>query len=361
MLEATEIKLYIYENNKIEQILTELGMHHIKWHNNNSYVTCGMPDGDNLQSTTIYNDPSLNVVAYTRDIVDENGISDIISLVRYIKEINFTKALQWLSTILEITDEYKEESEKQENSLDIINNIKNLYLKYREDESSLQPIDERILVQYIKTHTFQQFYDDHISDETQREFELGLDLSLDYNGFPRHRIAIPIRDENGTLVGVKGRILKNVESNGRCIDKIREAEGEPKYIYMYSCVKSQILYGLYKTKPYIQESKEVIICESEKGVMQLWSYGFKNGVGIGGHTLSISQIKKIIKLNVDIIIAFDKDVTENEILKECKKLSRNEHKIFYINDIGDLLESKESPMDNPKKWEKLYDSKKLFK
>ena len=77
-MEVREVKQYIYENNKIELVLQELGMHHIKWHDNSSYITCGMPDGDNPQSTTIYNNPFLNVVAYTRDIVDAYGVSDII-------------------------------------------------------------------------------------------------------------------------------------------------------------------------------------------------------------------------------------------------------------------------------------------
>ena len=359
MLVAEEIKQHIYENSMIEPILDELGMHHIKWHSNNSYVTCGVPNGDNPHSTTVYNNNFLNVVAYTRDIIDSNGISDIISLVMYIRKYNFRQSLQWICRIVGLTEVDTEDMKKQKNSADIISEIKKLYEKYRENEQPLQPIDENNLVPYHKM-SFQQFYDDNISDETQIEFELGLDLSLDYNGFPRHRIAIPIRDETGALVGIKGRILNNVYFHGKCIDKIREEENEPKYIYMYPCEKSKVLYGLYKTKPYIQNKKEVIICESEKGVMQLWSYGFKNGVGIGGHSLSISQIKKLLKLNVDITIAFDKDVAESEILQECMKLSKNKNKIFYIYDTSDLLESKESPMDNPKKWKKLYASKQLF-
>ena len=78
-MEAKTIKEYIFNNNRVEYVLEQLGMHHIKWHNGDEYITCGMPDGDNPNSTTVYNDSFLGVIAYTRDIKDAYGISDIIS------------------------------------------------------------------------------------------------------------------------------------------------------------------------------------------------------------------------------------------------------------------------------------------
>ena len=54
-MEAKTIKEYIYNNEKIVDVLEALGMHHIKWHGGKEYLTCGMPDGDNPQSTTIFN------------------------------------------------------------------------------------------------------------------------------------------------------------------------------------------------------------------------------------------------------------------------------------------------------------------
>ena len=67
-MEAKTIKEYIFNNNRVEYVLEQLGMHHIKWHNGEEYITCGMPDGDNTNSTTVYNDSFLGVIAYTRDI-----------------------------------------------------------------------------------------------------------------------------------------------------------------------------------------------------------------------------------------------------------------------------------------------------
>lgn len=360
-MDVREIKEYIYENNKLELVLTELGMHHIKWHDNNSYITCGMPDGDNPQSTTVYNNSTLNVVAYTRDIVDAYGVSDIISLVCFIKDMFFSYAVKWLCGLVGL--DYYFKPKPKDKLLLQLQNIFSIIKKSESAEPPLEPIDEQILLPY-KRYSFQQFIDDNISDQTQYDFELGLDLSTSTyygacNGFPQHRITIPIRDENGTLVGLKGRILKNVDWNGKIVDEERN-ELEPKYIYLYPCAKSQILYGLYKTYPYIKEKKEVIICESEKGVMQLWTYGFKNAIAIGGHHLSKEQKDKIIRLGVSIVFAYDKDVEENEVVKECKSVAPFCTNVYYIIDKNNILGEKESPMDVPRKWERLYENNKYI-
>lgn len=353
------LKKYIYENNKIEDILIELEMHHIKWHDNNSYITCGMPDGDNPQSTVIYNNEVLNVVAYTRDIIDINFISDIFSLIMFLRKCDLIEAMEWTSNLLNLENEEIENDDRPESVKDILYKIMEMYINSKEPETPLKSLDEITLIQY-QMCSFQQFVDDTISDETQLEFELGLDSTVDYWGMPRPRIAIPIRDENGTLVGVKGRLLKNVWKGSKCIDKIREEENEPKYIYMYPCAKSQILYGLYKTSSFIEQKKEVIICEAEKGVMQLWTYGYKNCVSVGGHSLSPLQVKKITKLDVNIVIAFDKDVEIELIKKECSKFRHSINNVYFIFDTGNILNEKESPMDSPEKWEKLYRNKKQY-
>ena len=177
---------------------------------------------------------------------------------------------------------------------------------------------------------------------TQDEFEIMLDIHS-------HRIVIPIRDELGRLVGVKGR---------RAWDIVDEYN--PKYIYLYNCAKSRILYGLYKTLPYIRQTNEIIVCESEKGVMQLWTYGFKNAVGVGGHVLSEWQLNLIVQSGAsNVIIAYDKDVTREEVIKEVKRIAPY-RSVKYIIDENNILDEKESPMDNPIKWKELYKNKKML-
>ncbi len=164
-----------------------------------------------------------------------------------------------------------------------------------------------------------------------------------------HRVTIPIRDELGRLVGVKGRLVW---------DEVDVQK--PKYLYLFQCAKSRILYGLYKTLPYIQEQNEIIICESEKGVMQLWDMGFKNAVGVGGHCLSDWQVTLIAQTGANkVIIAYDKDILEDEVIKECKKLSPF-RQVEYILDTDNILNEKESPMDEPEKWKQLYETRKII-
>ena len=160
-------------------------------------------------------------------------------------------------------------------------------------------------------------------------------------------MVIPIFDEIGNLVGTKLRITRACQYNN-------------KYFYKESCDKNSILYGLYQTKYYIDQKKEVIICEAEKGVMQLFGYGYKNAVAIGGHDISNTQVQKIIKLDVDkVIIAFDEDVQEKVLKKEYEKLC-DFVEVTCIIDINNILNEKESPMDDPKKWEKLYNNYQMI-
>ena len=339
-MEAKTIKDYIYNNNKIEYVLEELGMHHIKWHSGDEYITCGMPDGDNPISTTIYNDSFLGVKAYTRDIKDAYGISDIISLVTFIRKCFFTESINWLCTLLGL--DYYAEEKVVDMSITYQNRIFTLIKAKRSNfDEQLKPLNENVLKAYLNWNNT-VFEKDNISRDTQTEFELGIDVFS-------HRVTIPIRDELGRLVGVKGRRVWDV------VD-----EYNPKYIYLHQCAKSKILYGLYKTLPYIKQSNEIIICESEKGVMQLWDMGFKNAVGVGGHSLSDWQVTLIAQTGANnVIIAYDKDISEDEIKKEGSKLSPF-RQVEYILDVNNILDDKESPMDNPEKWKRLYKERKIL-
>lgn len=340
-MDAQTIKEYIFSNNKIEIVLENLGMHHIQWHNRNEYITCGMPDGDNPSSTVVYCDNSFFMVkAYTRDIVDPYGISDIISLVSFINKTIFTQSINWLCELFGL--DYYVESISDDPTLGYFKTFDLLMKPKASLEIQLKPIPEETLKAYLPwDNTI--FYEDHIDWETQAEFELGLDVFS-------HRITIPIRDEMGRLVGVKGRRAWDV------VD-----EWNPKYIYLHQCAKSRICYGLYKTLPYIREKNEIIVCESEKGVMQLWSYGYRNCVAVGGHSISQQQQDLIIQSGAaTIIIAFDKDVDEETVRKEVENLSLY-RRVEYILDFNNILEEKESPMDNPNKWIDLYErNRKLY-
>jgi len=342
-MDVKELKRYIYENRKIEVILEDLQMHHIKYHQENSYYSCGMPDGDNISSTLIYDNESLNVTAYTRNIVDSFGVSDLISLVIFIKKTYFSFALKYLCELLGLNyyDDFQEEQDKAQLFVMKMSRIlNNIDTEDEDDNFHVKPINEKILSYYYNVvNGF--FKKDNIPFYVQKEFEIGYDLNS-------NRITIPIRDEFGSLVGVKGRLWKEK------LDK-----EDQKYLYLENCAKSKILFGLNKTIQIIREKQEVIVVESEKAVMQLWAKGIFNVVSIGGHKISQIQAIMLTRLDATVILAFDKDVLREEIITELNKLKFVSNR-YYLYDDKNILEEKESPTDNFEKFEILYNNKFLF-
>jgi hypothetical protein len=343
-MDALDLKERIINDDKIIDILEALEMHSINT-KNNKYITCGMPDGDRKNSTAVYLD-NLHVDAYTRNIKDAFGGSDIISLVSFINETYFTESIKWICDVCGY--DYFGQDVRKSRLADWVRNMSKVGKGNDEDDEKLTPIDE-IHLKYYGNYVNDLFLSDGISYATQHEFGLGYDLLY-------HMITIPIRDELNFLVGIKGRLnKKEVESH------------ESKYFYLNSCAKSKILFGLNKTKPYIKEKNEVIVVESEKAVMQLWSLGIKNAVAISGHILSNSQVQKLTHLNVPIVLAYDQGAEIGKDGKVDKKYYQNEfnkfledQKIYCIYDkTGSILDEKESPSDNPLKWNKLYENYRM--
>lgn len=324
------LKQYIYENNKVVDILQEIGCHSIKSHS--SYWTCGNHDGDNKQAITVYANENLNCINYTREL---GTPSDLLSLICFNKQFSFFEALKWLCSYLGISYYYDFEGEipesiritkmlfeMQQGNLDI-------------EDKPLKPISEKIL-SYYYPYVNDYFFNDGISYETQQEFEIGYDQET-------NRITIPIRDEIGNLCGIKGRLFKQ-----------ELQENELKYIYLEPCGRSKILYGLYKTYSYIKKIGKCFITESEKGVMQLWSMDIYNSIGIGGKKISSHQIEKLTRLGVDLIFAYDKDVTKKEIEDIADRFIDGVN-IYYLFDDKNILPEKTSPSDRQEYWQQLND------
>lgn len=329
------LKQYVYENNLVQTILESIGCHHVKF--NGNYWTCANHDGDNSSAITIYNTDFLNVVNYTRDITNNGKLpSDLITLVGYSKQLSFFETIKFVCNELGLS--YYHDFEE-----DIPESIKITKLLFQmstgnietDDSKPLKPISEKIL-KYYKPYVNDMFFNDNINYETQLEFEIGYDEES-------NRITIPIRSEIGDLIGVKGRLFSQVLN-----------EQDLKYMYLEPCAKGRILYGLNKTHEYIKEKGFVYIGESEKFVLQLWSMGCFNSVSLGGKKPTKHQIEHLIRLGVDLIFAFDKDVEKKE-LEEMSNLFIDGVKVYCLVDDENLLSAKESPSDNNEKWHYLIE------
>lgn len=332
-MDAKELKEYIVDNDKSFFILESLDCQHIKYHSSNSgYWTFGNPPpSDNPTAVTLYKD--LGVINYTKELPKP---SDIFTLIEYYKELSFFQSLKWVHELLGL-DLYQKQKSNLPESLRITKML--LEMKNSDmcidDQEPIKPLSEAVL-DYYRPYVNDLFLRDGISYETQKEFLIGYDEQTNY-------ITIPVFDEHSILTGVKGRIFKEKDQISSC---------DLKYYYLEPMPKSKVLYGYYKTEPYIKKSSEIYIVEAEKGVLQLWSYGYRNCVSTGGTKISKTQIEHITRLGKKIVFAFDKDVDENELNGIAEKFLEN-IPIYAIIDKENILEEKESPSDNNKKWQYL--------
>lgn len=172
-----------------------------------------------------------------------------------------------------------------------------------------------------------RFLEDNITLETQVKFQLGYD-------YQNHRITIPWRNMEGDLIGITSR------NNNDLIENY-------KYLATLPFVKTNNLYGFYENYNNILSTKKIVIVEAEKSVLQAYSFGIRNVVAVGCHSLSNQQIE-LLKYNVDMItLMFDSDVEEDEVIEQCKKIKSklSDKKICYCIDRKNLLKEKSSPTD----------------
>lgn len=335
-MDVVQLKEYILDNNLVETILEEIGCHHIIYHSSSTYWSAANYDGDNKQGVIIRKNEYLSCTNYTRQMVDTNRSTDIIDLVCYNKDLSFPEALKYICNILGL-DYYHNFDDDIPESLLITKMLYDMQEgNFKEQDKPLKPISNNIL-NYYKPYVNDLFCKDNIDYKTQREFNVG------YDEFT-NRITIPIYSDIGDLVGVKGRLFKEHLS-----------DDELKYLYIEPCSKSKILYGIHKTISYIKKSSKVYVLEAEKGVMQLWSYGYRNCVSTGGKELSTYQIEMLTRLGVDIILCLDADVKKKEIEELSERFIDNVP-IYYMFDENSILKEKESPSDDPHKWMQLLNN-----
>ena len=321
-------------------ILENIGCANIRLTGN--YYKARNPDGDNNNAITVYCDDNLTTIDYTRQLVSGDRNCDIFDLVKFFEKCNFFEAVKRVCEWIDL-DYYSDPMDDVPESIRLTQLIVSMNKEDEkpEEDKPIKPISENILT-YYQPFTNGLFYDDNISYETQQLFEVG------YDEFT-NRITIPIRDEIGTLVGVKGRLFTKALS-----------ENDLKYVYIEPCSRAKILYGLNKTLPYIERKGMVYVTESEKGVMQLYSMGYCNAVATGGKKVSSTQIDKLTRLCCDICFLFDKDVEREEIESIANRFV-DSVKVYAIIDTEGILDEKESPTDNEEKFKKLITDMELIK
>lgn len=327
-----ELKEYIYNENKIEYILEQLGCHEIKYNSQKEYWSATQPDGDNPQGVNIRNNEYLNYRSFSRGIGYEDN-QDLISLVETINKITFIEAVKYIHKILGLPFEFKRKEEKKRKQYDPLDVFKRVLRSNRSivNVDDIHVLDDKLLDDYIPMLHI-DWLRQGITERTRKKF--GLAYSYKYK-----RVVIPMRYWlTGELLGFNQRTV---------IENYKEF-GIKKYFLTPTYPKQLNLYGLYENYDSIQKAGYVVVYESEKSVLKRDSLCDSTGVAISGHSLSQEQIAILIGLNVDIIISMDKDISLNEVRHLCSKFY-NIRNVYYTYDKWGLLGEKESIADKPNK------------
>jgi DNA primase len=133
-------------------------------------------------------------------------------------------------------------------------------------------------------------------------------LGFQANGkFIGNRIAIPLHDEKGVLLGYAGKALTE-----------EQAAADGKYKYPGGFLKSIVVYNLHRLQP---GHKLLIVVESPISVWWLYQNGWPNVVSLLGSSLSEEQVKLIASYFVGrkggIILLLDNDQAGQNCLQKC--------------------------------------------
>ena len=327
-----ELKKYIYEQNKIQDILEELGCHEIKYSEQRQTFSACQPTGDNPQGVNIRNNEYLNYRSFSRGVSYDDG-KDLISLVEDVKKIGFIETLKYLHKILGLPFELKRQKEEPKEKINPLNIFTRQLRSNRRivNVDDINILDEELLDDYIPMLHI-DWFKDGIMPWTRKKF--GLCYS-----YKRKRMIIPHRYwMTGQLVGM----------NMRTVVPNYEEFGIKKYILTEGFEKHLNIYGLYENYESIQKTGYVVVYESERSVLKRDSLNDPTGIAISGHTLSQEQVSILIGLNVDIVISMDKDISLNEVRHMCSKFY-NIRNVYYTYDAYDLIGEKDSIADAPNK------------
>lgn len=326
-MDAKELKKYIAQNNLLHDLLHKLGCHSIKEYSKE--LRCALPNDDDPSKVSVFYGDDLSVRIFTKA---ETIYGDIYNLIMFIDNLpinnsSFPEAYKKCLSLLGLSASYNVPKQKKVDHLSFFKKIR----KYYHEDVNFQCYDLSILDKYSKIPHIDLIRKDGILYDVIDKYHVRFDERTDRIVFPHFKY-----DDKTKIVGLIGRTV---------IPAYKEL-GIPKYFSMEGIKyeKSKNLYGLSHNIENIKKRGQIIVFEAEKSVMKVDMFGYPIGVAVGCHDLSSFQKKLLISLNVEIIIAFDKDVDENHVINICNDLAKY-RKVSYIKDRWGLLGEKDSPCD----------------
>ena len=317
-----EIKKELLDNpEKLEELLEYFNFYNIHIHQ--SYISFGRAIDSSKKSIVIRLEKNdyLYVSDYARNINQ-----DLFTYISEQRLVDFKDIISVVRKILKI-DDFSIFREPQ-------GIFGGFYEKIRKkNEYTCRTYDESILNKYVALANM-RFIRDNITIDAQQFFNIRYDVES-------QGIVIPIYNQVGELMGVKVRCNYDVQ------------DGEMKYYYLIPCQMSQTLYGYSQNYNYLVNNV-IYIFESEKSVMQCYSYGIRNCVALGSGSISRKQVQMLFELNPQkIIFMHDVGFDLENILRNInivKSYSRfSEVELGYWDYFDRLYDDKVSASDLGKK------------
>ena len=294
---------------------------------------------------------------------------DIFDIVQYAKGLeSFNEAFDYVCKYFNLTcSGFKEEKPELTDDWDIfykIDSFENMMQEQtKENEIELPKIQENLLEYFGPLAAPSEWIKNGISPEVMRYYGIRVDSALD-------KIIIPHRDIDGNLIGIRGRSYNPIElSEGK--------KYMPVFIEkdIYNHPLGQNLFGIYENKETIRRLKKVLICESEKAVMQTSTfYGTNNCFCVatcGSSPLSQKQIDLLLSLGVEeVILGYDREFRggkgdadtieyEKKLLKVVQPLAAY-FNVYVIMDYEGKTGYKDSPTDSTKETLEYLMKHKIF-
>lgn len=184
----------------------------------------------------------------------------------------------------------------------------------------------------------------------------------------RHRIMIPIRDENGRMAGFGARIV--------------DPDDVPKFLNSPETAvftKGRLLYGLDRARKPIRTADQVVIVEGYLDVIALHQAGYENVVSPMGTALTEEQLRLLKRFTRRVVLALDPDTAgqkavlrgleaarqamdrEGELGFDARGLLRNEARLqadLRVASMPDDLDPDEIVARDKEEWQQLIENAK---
>ena len=290
-----------------------------------------------------------------------SATSDIFQIVQRAKGFaTFYEAFQFVVDYFHITDDGEEEEQVDVvEDWDIFQRYKDLTVEKTTPDNT-KFVEENILEYYEKACPG-EWLKDNISAEVMDLYGIRIDSAAS-------KIIIPHRDDEGRLIGIRGRAYDLIE--------LEKAKYAPVYLngVMYNFPTGQYLYGLWQNKDAIRRCKKVLLCEGEKSVLQYASYYPPEDcicVATCGSNITQTQIDLLLKYGVEtVVLGYDRDFAtyrgDPETREYEDKLKRilqpllTYFKVYMIMDYDHLTGFKDSPTDKGRETLEKLMSKKIY-